>query len=89
MASHRAPFNWADPLLLDAQLSDTERMVQDSARTYCQNKLLPRVQEAFRHEKTDVSIFQEMGELGLLGPTITEEYGGAGLNYVCYGLIAH
>ena len=82
MASHRAPFNWADPLLLDAQLSDTERMVQDSARAYCQDKLLPRVQEAFRHEKTDVSIFREMGELGLL------EYGGAGLNYVCYGLIA-
>ena len=88
MASHRAPFNWADPLLLDAQLSDTERMVQDSARAYCQDKLLPRVQEAFRHEKTDVSIFREMGELGLLGPTIAEEYGGAGLNYVCYGLIA-
>ena len=88
MASHRAPFNWADPLLLDAQLSDTERMVQDSARAYCQDKLLPRVQEAFRHEKTDVSIFREMGELGLLGPTIAEEYAGAGLNYVCYGLIA-
>ena len=88
MASHRAPFNWADPLLLDAQLSDTEHMVQDSARAYCQDKLLPRVQEAFRHEKTDVSIFREMGELGLLGPTIAEEYGGAGLNYVCYGLIA-
>lgn len=88
MASHRAPFNWADPLLLDAQLSDTERMVQDSARAYCQDKLLPRVQEAFRHEKTDVSIFREMGELGLLGPTIAEDYGGAGLNYVCYGLIA-
>ena len=88
MASHRAPFNWADPLLLDAQLSDNERMVQDSARAYCQDKLLPRVQEAFRHEKTDVSIFREMGELGLLGPTIAEEYGGAGLNYVCYGLIA-
>lgn len=88
MASHRAPFNWADPLLLDAQLSDTERMVQDSARAYCQDKLLPRVQEAFRHEKTDVGIFREMGELGLLGPTIAEEYGGAGLNYVCYGLIA-
>ena len=88
MASHRAPFNWADPLLLDAQLSDTERMVQDSARAYCQDKLLPRVQEAFRHEKTDVSIFRDMGELGLLGPTIAEEYGGAGLNYVCYGLIA-
>ena len=88
MASHRAPFNWADPLLLDAQLSDTERMVQDSARAYCQDKLLPRVQEAFRHEKTDVSIFREMGGLGLLGPTIAEEYGGAGLNYVCYGLIA-
>ena len=59
MASHRAPFNWADPLLLDAQLSDIERMVQDSARAYCQDKLLPRVQEAFHHEKTDVKLFRQ------------------------------
>ena len=62
--------------------------MQDAARAYCQEKLLPRVTEAFRHEKTDVAIFREMGELGLLGPTIPEQYGGSGLNYVCYGLVA-
>ena len=88
MASTKASFNWEDPLLLDLQLTETERMVRDAARAYCQDKLLPRVQEAFRHEKTDPAIFREMGELGLLGPTIPEEYGGAGLNYVAYGLIA-
>ncbi|MBL8486172.1 MAG: acyl-CoA dehydrogenase [Rhodocyclaceae bacterium] len=81
-------FNWEDPLLLDTQLTEDERMVRDSARAYCQDRLMPRVLEAFRHEKTDRAIFNEMGELGLLGPTIPEEYGGAGLNYVCYGLIA-
>ena len=81
-------FDWADPLLLDAQLTDEERMVRDAARAYCQDKLLPRVQEAFRHERTDREIFNEMGALGLLGPTIPEQYGGAGLNYVAYGLIA-
>ena len=70
------------------QLTDDERMVRDAAHAYCQDKLAPRVLEAFRHEKTDPAIFREMGELGLLGPTIPEEYGGAGLNYVCYGLIA-
>ncbi|HEX4895506.1 MAG TPA: acyl-CoA dehydrogenase family protein, partial [Solimonas sp.] len=84
----KAQFNWADPLLLDAQLTDDERQVRDAAHSYCQEKLLPRVTEAFRHEKTDVAIFREMGELGLLGPTIPEQYGGAGLNYVCYGLVA-
>ena len=63
-------------------------MVRDTARAYSQDKLLPRVQEAFRHEKTDAAIFREMGELGLLGPTIPEQYGGAGMNYVSYGLIA-
>ena len=63
-------------------------MVRDAARAYCQDKLAPRVLEAFRHEKTDPEIFREMGELGLLGPTIPEQYGGPGLNYVCYGLIA-
>ena len=88
MASNKASFNWDDPLLLDLQLTETERMVRDAARAYCQDKLLPRVQEAFRHEKTDAAIFREMGELGLLGPTIPEQYGGSGLNYVCYGLIA-
>ena len=81
-------FNWEDPLLLDSQLTEDERMVREAAHAYAQDKLLPRVLEAFRHEKTDPAIFAEMGELGLLGPTIPEEYGGAGLNYVCYGLIA-
>ena len=81
-------FQWADPLLLDMQLTDEERMVRDAAYSYCQDKLAPRVLEAFRHEKMDVTIFPEMGELGLLGATIPTEYGGAGLNYVSYGLIA-
>jgi glutaryl-CoA dehydrogenase len=84
----KAQFNWSDPLLLDQQLTDEERMVRDSAHAYSQEKLLPRVLEAFRAEKTDVEIFREMGALGLLGPTIPEQYGGAGLNYVSYGLIA-
>src|SRR3954468_7850182 len=84
----KAAFNWADPLLLDSQLTDDERAVRDAARAYSQERLLPRVQEAFRHEKTDASIFREMGELGLLGSTIPEQYGGAGLNYVCYGVVA-
>ena len=81
-------FNWEDPLLLDSQLTEEERMVRDAARAYCQEKLATRVKEAFRNEHTHVEIFREMGELGLLGPTIPTEYGGAGLNYVCYGLIA-
>jgi glutaryl-CoA dehydrogenase len=84
----KAKFSWEDPLLLDQQLSEDERMVRDAARAYCQDKLAPRVTEAFRHEKTDPGIFREMGALGLLGPTIPEEYGGPGLNYVSYGLIA-
>jgi len=88
MSSNRASFHWDDPLLLSEQLTDDERMVVDSARAYCQDKLKPRVLEAFRHEKMDASIFPEMGALGLLGPTIPEQYGGAGLNYVSYGLIA-
>ena len=84
----KAEFVWHDPLLLDAQLTEEERMVRDAAHAYCQEKLQPRILEAFRHERTDPAIFHEMGELGLLGPTIPAEYGGAGLNYVCYGLIA-
>jgi glutaryl-CoA dehydrogenase len=84
----KAQFKWEDPLLLDQQLSEDERMVRDAAHSYCQDKLATRVLEAFRHEKTDPKIFREMGELGLLGPTIPPEYGGPGLNYVCYGLIA-
>lgn len=81
-------FHWDDPLLLNQQLSDEERMVRDAAHVYAQEKLLPRVLEAFRHEQTDPAIFAEMGSLGLLGATIPEAYGGAGLNYVSYGLIA-
>ncbi|CAM5778365.1 acyl-CoA dehydrogenase [Castellaniella caeni] len=88
MSSSRPQFQWLDPLLLDQQLSDTERMVRDAARAYCQEQLLPRVQAAFRHEKAEPAIFREMGELGLLGVTIPEQYGGAALNYVSYGLIA-
>ncbi len=88
MARAKAVFNWADPLLLDAQISDDERAVRDAAHNYCQERLAPRVLEAFRHERTDASIFREMGSLGLLGATIPEQYGGAGLNYVCYGLVA-
>ena len=81
-------FKWDDPLLLDQQLTEEERMIRDTAFSYSQEKLAPRVLEAFRNEHTDLAIFREMGELGLLGPTIPEEYGGAGLNYVSYGLIA-
>lgn len=87
MASGKAHFDWEDPFLLEAELTDEERMVRDTARDYCQSKLLPRVKEAFREEKTDPSIFREMGELGLLGSTI-DGYGCAGTNYVSYGLIA-
>ncbi len=81
-------FHWEDPLLLDQQLSADERMVRDAAHAYSQEKLMPRVLESFRHEKFDVNLFREMGELGLFGPTIPAQYGGAGLNYVSYGLIA-
>src|SRR6266581_4457475 len=81
-------FVWSDPLLLDDQLSAEERMVRDAAHAFAQDKLLPRVTEAFRHERTDLGIFREMGALGLLGSTLPEKYGGAGMNYVCYGLIA-
>ncbi|WP_018901231.1 acyl-CoA dehydrogenase [Rhizobium sp. 2MFCol3.1] len=84
----RESFDWSDPFRLVEQLTDEERMVLDTAHSYAQEKLAPRVLEAFRHEKTDPSIFREMGELGLLGPTISPEYGGAGLGYVAYGLIA-
>ncbi len=87
-ASTKPIFHWDDPLLLEDELTEEERMVRDSARDFAQEKLLPRIREAFRHEKTDPSIFPEMGSLGLLGATIPETYGGAGLSYVCYGLIA-
>src|SRR5574338_250302 len=88
MASSKGAFSWDDPLHLEQQLTETERMVRDTARAYCQERLMPRVQDAFRHEKTDRAIFKEMGELGLLGATLPPEHGGAGLNYVSYGLIA-
>ncbi len=83
----KTAFRWDDPLLLDAQLSDEERMIRDSARDYCQGKLLPRVREANRHERFDREIMSEMGELGMLGATI-QGYGCAGVNHVSYGLIA-
>jgi glutaryl-CoA dehydrogenase len=88
MASSKPAFQWDDALQLDAQLSADERAVRDAAQAYCQDQLVPRVLSAFRHETTDPTIFREMGALGLLGPTIPEAYGGAGLNYVGYGLIA-
>ncbi len=84
----KTSFQWDDPLRLNQQLSDDERMVRESAAVYCQDKLGTRVVDAFRHETTDASIFKEMGQLGLLGTMIPEAYGGAGLNYVCYGLAA-
>lgn len=85
--AEKARFVWDDPLLFDAQLSDEERMVRDTAHAYAQERLLPRVREAFRNEHTDPGIFREMGELGLLGMTI-DGYGCAGMNYVSYGLVA-
>jgi alkylation response protein AidB-like acyl-CoA dehydrogenase len=83
-----ATLRWDDPLLLDDQLTDEERAIRDMAHAYAQEKLLPRVIEAFREEKTDRAIFNEMGELGLLGVTLPEEYGCAGASYVAYGLVA-
>ncbi|MBX9716012.1 MAG: acyl-CoA dehydrogenase, partial [Burkholderiaceae bacterium] len=85
---HSARFEWDDPLLLGAQLTDDERAVRDASAAYCQQRLAPRVLDAFRHETTDAEIFREMGELGLLGIVIPPEYGGAGMNHVCYGLVA-
>ena len=79
---------WDDPFSLDGQLTEDERMVQKTARDYAQDKLAPRVRQAFREEKTNPEIFREMGELGLLGCTISPDFGGAGLGYVAYGLIA-
>ncbi|SDK14120.1 acyl-CoA dehydrogenase [Microbulbifer yueqingensis] len=87
MSKHQPLAHWDDILLLDRQLTDEERMVRDTAREYCQTRLMPRVLEANRHEQFDRQIMNEMGELGLLGSTI-EGYGCAGLNYVSYGLVA-
>lgn len=81
-------FNFEDPFLLENQLTDEERMVRDTARDYAQDILMPRIRDAYRNETFDREIMNEMGALGLLGPTIPDEYGGAGVNHVCYGLIA-
>jgi glutaryl-CoA dehydrogenase len=81
-------FQWADPLLLDAQLTDDERLIAKTARDFAQAKLSPRIVEAYLQEKTDRAIFTEMGELGLLGMTVAEDYGGAGAGYISYGLAA-
>ena len=87
--THSKPvFNWQDPLLLDSLLSEEERMIRDSAHQYCQEKLMPRILEANRHEIFDVEIMKELGAIGLLGATLPEKYGCAGVNYVVYGLVA-
>jgi glutaryl-CoA dehydrogenase len=83
-----AHFDWQDPLALEDRLSEEECLIRDTARAYAQGQLAPRIREAYEEEKTDPAIFREMGELGLLGPTIPEEYGGVGTSYVSYGLIA-
>ena len=87
-ATKKAVFDWTDPLLLEEQLGEEERMVRDTARDYCQDKLMPRVLEANRHEHFDREIMSELGSLGLLGMTLPEDYGCAAANYVCYGLAA-
>ncbi len=81
-------FQWDDPFLLEEQLHEEERMVRDAARDYCQGKLMPRILQANRQEQFDRAIYEEMAQLGILGATLPEDYGGAGLNYICYGLIA-
>jgi glutaryl-CoA dehydrogenase len=85
---NKPEFQWDDPFLFDSQLNDEERMVRDTARDYAQDKLMPRILQAYRNETFDPDIMKEMGELGLLGPTIPDTYGGAGVSNVCYGLIA-
>jgi len=86
--SSKIQFQWDDPLQLSSQLNTEERMVQEAARQYAQDRLAPRVLQAFREEKTDIEIFQEMGELGFLGLTLPSQYGGSEMNYVSYGLVA-
>ena len=81
-------FRWDDPLDLEGELTEEERMVRDTAHAFAQEQLMPRVLRAYREERVDTAILPEMGALGLLGPTLPEEYGGAGLSYVAYGLIA-
>ncbi len=87
-AKDKTAFNWDDPFLLEQQLGEEERMIRDTARAYAQEKLQPRVRDAYRSESTDPAIFREMGELGLLGITVPEENGGVGASYVSYGLVA-
>ena len=87
-ATSRAAFVWEDPLLLDEQLTEDERMIRDAARAYCQDKLMPRIKLANRHETFDRAIMTEMGEQGLLGATLPETYGCSAVNYVSYGLVA-
>ncbi|MFT5742668.1 MAG: glutaryl-CoA dehydrogenase, partial [Paracoccaceae bacterium] len=82
------PFDWADPFQIERQLTEDERMLRDAANTFAQTTLQPRVTQAYREEVTDPDIFREMGEAGLLGLTIPEEYGGLGTGYVTYGLVA-
>ena len=86
--STKVDFDWADPFALDNQLSSEDRLVRDTAKAFAEDKLAPRVIEAFREEKTDTAIFSEMGELGLLGITVDEKYGGVGASHVTYGLVA-
>ncbi len=86
--STKPDFNWIDPFELDSQLTEEERMIRDAARAYCQDKLMPRILDANRHEHFDRDIMTELGELGLLGATLPEQYGCAGVNYVSYGLVA-
>ncbi|KPF82040.1 acyl-CoA dehydrogenase [alpha proteobacterium AAP38] len=83
-----AAFHWDDAFLLNEQLTEEERMIRDSAHAYAQEKLRPRVRQAFEKEETDPAIFKEMGDMGLLGVTVSPEYGGAGVGYVAYGLVA-
>ncbi|MCG6859662.1 MAG: acyl-CoA dehydrogenase [Salaquimonas sp.] len=88
MADNKNAFKWEDPFLLEDQLSEDERMIRDGAASFCADRLMPRVQQAYLQEKTDPAIFAEMGEAGLLGITVPEEYGGLGAGYVTYGLVA-
>ena len=86
--AHAQTFDWTDPLDLASRLTDEERMIADVAHSYAREKLLPRVVSAFAQERFDREIMNEMGELGLLGVTLPEEYGGAGASHVAYGLVA-
>ena len=87
-APNLSSFDWEDPFRLEDQLSEEERMLRDGVRAYASDKLMPRVTAAYREESADPAIFAEMGEMGLLGVTVPEEYGGLGGSYVAYGLIA-